>query len=78
MQKIVPVKDSTPLQAIAEAIEESLPLYLYELELISNAVAVAFDRLKKAIVTLLKGVTGVLPTAFNPSERPRPQGSWLT
>ena len=53
----MPIEDSMPLQAIAEAIEESLPFYLQELELISTAVDVAFDRLKQATVTLLKGIT---------------------
>ena len=42
------------------------------------AVPVAFGRLEQATVTLLKGVTEVLPAEFNPSERPRPKGSWLT
>ena len=42
------------------------------------AVPVAFSRPEQETVTLLKGVAGVLPVELNPSERPRPQGSWLT
>ena len=43
-----------------------------------TVVPVVFGRLELARVTLLKGVTEVLPAEFNPSKRPRPQGSWLT
>ena len=41
-----------------------------------TAISVSFSRLGEA-VTLLKGVTRVLPAEFNPSKRPRLQGSWL-
>ena len=40
-----------------------------------TAVPVAFGRLGQATVTLLKGVTEVLPAELNPSERPRPHDS---
>ena len=43
-----------------------------------TVVPVAFGRLELATVTLLKGVTEVLPAELNPSKRPRPQGSQLT